>query len=53
MEKKVIKVYSDLFKKECTLTHDPELEKFKDMSWPPKIMEEINKDLKKIKNWPK
>ena len=53
MEKKVIKVYSDLFKRECTFTLDPELEKFKGMTWAPKIMEEINKELRKIKNWPK
>jgi hypothetical protein len=53
MEKKVIKVYSELAKRECTLTLDPELEKFKGMTWAPKVMEEIIKDLKKIKNWPK
>lgn len=53
MEKKVIKVYSDLFKKECTLTHDPELEKFKGKIWAPKKWAEVNELLKKVKNWPK
>jgi hypothetical protein len=53
MEKKVIKVYSDLAKRECTLTLDPELDKFKGMTWAPKVMEEIMKDLRKIKKWPK
>jgi hypothetical protein len=53
MEKKVIKVYSDLAKRECTLTLDPELDKFKGMTWAPKVMEEIDKMLKKLKSLPK
>lgn len=53
MEEKVIKVYSELFKRECTLTLDPELEKFKGMTWAPKVMEEIDKVLKNIKTLPK
>ena len=47
--KKVIKVYSDLFKKECTLTHDPELDKLKGKIWAPKKWEEVNRLLKNFK----
>jgi hypothetical protein len=53
MEKKVIRVYSDLFKRECTLTHDPELEKNKGKIWAPKKWEEINNLFKKLKSLPK
>jgi hypothetical protein len=53
MEKKVIKVYSDLFKRECTLIHDPELDKLKGKIWAPKKVEEIDKILRKIKSLPK
>jgi hypothetical protein len=52
MKKKVVKVYSDLFKKECTLTHDPELDKLKGKILAPKKLEEANKALGKVKNWP-
>jgi hypothetical protein len=50
---KVINVYSDLFKRECTLTHDPELEKLRDKIRLPKKVEEIDKMLKNLRSLPK
>jgi hypothetical protein len=50
---KVIKIKGDLFKKECTLTHDPELDKLKGKVWAPKKLEEVNKMLRKLKTLPK
>ena len=54
MEKKVIKVYSDLSKRECTFTHDPELDKLKGkIRVSPKKLEVIDNMLKNLKSLPK
>jgi hypothetical protein len=52
---KSFKYISNLFGKEVvlTFTHDPELDKLQGKIWAPKKLEEANKTLKKIKNWPK
>jgi len=53
--KKSFKYTSNLFGKEVvlTFTHDPELDKLKGRILAPKKLEEANKMLRKIKNWPK
>jgi len=47
--KKVYKIKGDLFKKECTLTYDPELDKLQGKVWAPKKLEEVNKLLRNLK----
>jgi hypothetical protein len=47
--KKVLKIKGDLFKRECTLTHNPELDKLKGKIWAPEKLEEANRQLRNLK----
>jgi len=50
---KVLRIKSDFFDQKVTYTHNKELDKLKGRILAPKKLEEANKMLRKIKNWPK